>query len=474
MASEGHSQEQQGILPDGSTSDPGALVLANRVPTHSSASTSFFNASRNLAIGGGTFVSNQTTHNVYFNIPNQNGIPAGTGAANTSGSNQPNDGPLSRVSRWFTGLTRFRVSRSLRRRSPQLTALNGGILTEPRVDQEVYKRHMYPKQLGYPLWIPQSNMSLPRPYRREGVRIGDVGIITPEGGFDYLFNICLPHNHPTNNRAPHDFVPLDGPFDYFEARPYSEGTYLASEQIHASQTHFEYRFRTLAPEGAILTLPRALFLKRLVNVERFNEYIERHAKSWYAYTNNVRGRGVQNGDLRVVFGYHKSSAWGMATFSNGAQNTPQTLRFFSRLPVNEPIPAYMWEGTGVALTKAGPEPADNEGLADDRVQAMNLRNQCLFVGSRSISLSDAAWATIPFKTIVNSEDQKSVKPSLLPQEGHDDDLASIVALNLVPASTQNIVKKKSVIIGLDDLPPDTVDHSKAINMLLLQQMQKLR
>lgn len=55
-------------------------------------------------------------------------------------------------------------------------------------------------------------MSLPIEYREVGIDIGDVGIITPDGGFDFLFNIWLPSSHPVNPRnLPPDFDVLPRP-----------------------------------------------------------------------------------------------------------------------------------------------------------------------------------------------------------------------------------------------------------------------
>ena len=53
-------------------------------------------------------------------------------------------------------------------------------------------------------------MNLPLVYRREGIRIGDIGILYHRTGFSFLFNIFLPAKHPINvGRVPDDFEHLD-------------------------------------------------------------------------------------------------------------------------------------------------------------------------------------------------------------------------------------------------------------------------
>jgi len=53
-------------------------------------------------------------------------------------------------------------------------------------------------------------MTFPDEYRRNGVSIGDVGILYRTGDFAFLFNIFLPADHDINiGRVPNGFIPLD-------------------------------------------------------------------------------------------------------------------------------------------------------------------------------------------------------------------------------------------------------------------------
>ena len=64
---------------------------------------------------------------------------------------------------------------------------------------EVYTRLLLPKGHGCPIWCPEPDDNLSFAYRESGVRIGHVGRIVPDGGFDPLFNICFRADDPINS-----------------------------------------------------------------------------------------------------------------------------------------------------------------------------------------------------------------------------------------------------------------------------------
>ena len=80
----------------------------------------------------------------------------------------------------------------------------------PRSPQDIYVRHLLSPR-GYPLWTPEPSHQL-LTYRRDGLRIGDVGVVIPEDGcFDVFFNICLPADHIFHRATgvPDNFEPIE-------------------------------------------------------------------------------------------------------------------------------------------------------------------------------------------------------------------------------------------------------------------------
>ena len=123
------------------------------------------------------------------------------------------------------------------RTSPALTREIA--IPPPRADHEIYYHQLLTKRRGSPLWIPGPGRRLPIAYRRQGISIGDVGIITHFGRFDFLFNVFQPADHPINSRGvPESFSPLD--FGQLETDPstiYGDNTYLTSSSVGTSSVN---------------------------------------------------------------------------------------------------------------------------------------------------------------------------------------------------------------------------------------------
>lgn len=75
-------------------------------------------------------------------------------------------------------------------------------------------------------------MTMPILNRQLGVSLGDVGILTPEGSFDYLFNIFHDAMHPINAAigVPEGFVSFN-PGVEFKHVAYNAGSFLADPSI---------------------------------------------------------------------------------------------------------------------------------------------------------------------------------------------------------------------------------------------------
>ena len=263
-------------------------------------------------------------------------------------------------------------------------------------------------------------MVLPIPYRAQGVRVGDVGIFTENGGFDFLFNICVPRDDPINpGKLPENFIPISPPLDPTDIRKFAEfspGSYLASSSVAESRTTESLYvlvysnflnlsinvlsslvFESSASEGAILTMPEGAYSEDLSNSLRLRQYIATHAEDWYKFVNGPRGREAQNGDLHVVVGCDKTTSWGMATFANSSLSQETNFRLkFSALGEQQSErnagEKYMWEHSGVAEVRVGPGRGENEELGE--TESNRLQNQCLFLRTLNVTLSEKVWEEI--------------------------------------------------------------------------------
>lgn len=59
-------------------------------------------------------------------------------------------------------------------------------------ESDLYARLLFSRGRGHPLWIPEPPDDLCEDYRKGGVRIGDVGIVTADGNFDAYSRFVYP------------------------------------------------------------------------------------------------------------------------------------------------------------------------------------------------------------------------------------------------------------------------------------------
>ncbi|KAJ7654128.1 hypothetical protein DFH06DRAFT_1093141 [Mycena polygramma] len=116
---------------------------------------------------------------------------------------------------------------------PVPTSIPSDTSTEALSDSEIYHRQMLFQKRGFPLYVPEPEISLPAEYQRRGVAIGDVGSVTPEGTFDFFFNIFLAPDDPIHvNHTPENFspLPLYDPIDLLHEN-HAPGDFVSSSNV---------------------------------------------------------------------------------------------------------------------------------------------------------------------------------------------------------------------------------------------------
>ncbi|KIL57182.1 hypothetical protein M378DRAFT_36399, partial [Amanita muscaria Koide BX008] len=172
---------------------------------------------------------------------------------------------------------------------------------------DIYTRAMLKCQVGYPLYVPQPYSGFSEEvYSRKGVCVGDVGIITKDGAFDFLFNVCPSQNSLINQRQI-----LRG--FTFET---SEDQKIYHKEGFPHKTHiFESPVYTSSEAGgAILELPEGAFQDSATSTYPFRRLTSRYGEQWYKYAIGTRGKDVLNGSLHLVTSCTKCTQWGIAVF----------------------------------------------------------------------------------------------------------------------------------------------------------------
>ncbi|KAJ7476190.1 hypothetical protein FB451DRAFT_1366736 [Mycena latifolia] len=250
--------------------------------------------------------------------------------------------------------------------------LTGGVYTE----SGSYSSQLLRQGRGFPL---------------KGVAIGDVGRVTPEGIFDFFFNIYCAPDHPINANAPEDFVPLSrhSPADVIP-HEFAKGNYVSTPSVYESERGVlesfpggEFIFNCAGPNGAVLALPDGALREKLENLEPMRQYAAKHAESWYKYVNGARGRGLTNGSLYLVTGCEKTKSWGMASFQDVAAQHEFELSFKPSTDETSGY-KYRWRRGTRAQQKHADPPTEDE----------TPPNQTTFIHAFTISLGEGLWGRL--------------------------------------------------------------------------------
>ncbi|KAJ7363012.1 hypothetical protein DFH08DRAFT_646410, partial [Mycena albidolilacea] len=196
----------------------------------------------------------------------------------------------------------------------------------------LYTRLLLPKRHGYPLFHPQPFDDLPLESRHIGTEIGDVGVVTADGSFDIIFNICRSANDPVNRfGVPESFEQiLLGLGDVAPRALYHRpGSDVSSTTINKRRLDVDagavVEISTSSKETAVLLLPDGASRTDLRRKKKFRDYALKNAQRWYAFVSGDLERMVNNGDLYLVTGTDKSSSWSVAAVENHSEDCKVSL-----------------------------------------------------------------------------------------------------------------------------------------------------
>ncbi|KAF9538317.1 hypothetical protein CPC08DRAFT_717573 [Agrocybe pediades] len=264
---------------------------------------------------------------------------------------------------------------------------------------DIYQRNMASLRAGTALWIPEGHSNLWPSYQDRGVCIGDVGTVTASGSFSFLFNICLPADHPVNrNLVPPGFRPIYPaiePWDIREINEFMPWDYLSTDSMRKLANNLDdsissaplMSFRVQEGDGAVVVMPEGAISQDLENVSIFRSYAAANAESWYRYVNVTRGREIENGELRLVIGCDKTASWAIAAVPE--KNHTATIQLRAELDQSRifSLP-YAWHTSGSVQTRAGPSGSRNPQCTDNTPKKLN---QCLFVRTMNLKLGANEW-----------------------------------------------------------------------------------
>ncbi|KAJ7255972.1 hypothetical protein C8J57DRAFT_1186187 [Mycena rebaudengoi] len=288
-------------------------------------------------------------------------------------------------------------------------------------DAALYSRLLLSKLQGFPLFRPQPPGDLPFTLRQTGTCIGDVGIVTLNGAFDPIFNICKPAE---DNRSgvPQGFEQVRLPHDSIleEPRCHLPGSDISNSTIKKKRLDVDVGFEnnvflpagagavievsTNSKETAILLLPDGASRWDLRAMQVFRDYALKHAPNWYEFVNGDLGRMVGSGDLYLVTGVTKSTSWSVAALENQSGDGQVSLKL-KAAQVATVGASYSWEWENASSSvNSGPCRLPGEELWHDnqtvfvRGFKVALRTNRLRRSPKLVPILNSKWSDISSKS----------------------------------------------------------------------------
>ncbi|TFK38483.1 hypothetical protein BDQ12DRAFT_113416 [Crucibulum laeve] len=351
-----------------------------------------------------------------------------------------------------------------------------------------YVQRMLPKGLGYPLWEPELHQNLSPAYRRSGVNIGDMVVLTDDGGLDPLFSVYLTHESRPRYLALFDlwwgrpqYLAHELPTDllFASGSPGSLGTSrkiwppctsISTEprgfdKINAASSDVSFTYCT-NKEGAIIFLPTGASQVELIRDKaELLAFIAKNAEQYYAFAKNVVRCHIARDSLYLVTGFTKTSNWGIAMYSEcHSPIRNETIKFGKS---TDGIYRYDWKGcTASAETKSGPSL---------NAQFPGKENQCLFLSGYKIALSKKAWSELPSvgeTTTISEERNTNLDSSTDKSTGNSqaNDQSPSSSGSATSSSTHSSTQSRVQIDAFPSEKPAIFHPSDVINQMLLDEV----
>ncbi|KAJ6562260.1 hypothetical protein B0H19DRAFT_95115 [Mycena capillaripes] len=272
-------------------------------------------------------------------------------------------------------------------------------------DSRSYSRLLLHKGHGHPVFCPQPSDDLPAAIRQTGARIRDVGVITSDGSFDVIFNVCAPANDPANRfGVPEGFTQIDlGESDIFlRDTHHGPGCSISNTEVRKRRLDLDLSLadNVFSPVGAGATVEISASSKEAVLIlpdggsrcnarplDKFRSYALEHARSWYIFVNKRLHRMIDSGDLYFITGCDKSSSWNLAVTQNRSDDAEVSLRLrAAQIGSAGGIFAWQWEDVTSEVADSGPWPRPgDEGWKN---------NQTVFVRGFRVAIRPAPLSVL--------------------------------------------------------------------------------